>query len=59
MSLFGERGEDFNCIKNEHHSNSEKKPQSVGHTNEWNYLGVVVYSALHMRYFLPDLWKGL
>jgi hypothetical protein len=41
-------------------------PQSAGHTNERNYVGVVVYSALQKRYFLPDFpviaekvfWKG-
>jgi hypothetical protein len=64
--MFDERRGDCNCITKEHHSNSEKNPQSAGHTNEQNYPWVVVYSALQKRYILPDfpvivekvLWKG-
>jgi hypothetical protein len=52
--MFGERGGDFNCNTKEKHSNSLKNPQPAGHAHERNYLGVVVYSALQKRYFLPD-----
>jgi hypothetical protein len=32
----------------------KKNPQRAVYTNERNYLGAVVYSALQKRYFLPD-----
>jgi hypothetical protein len=52
--MFCERGRDFNFNTREYYSNSYKYPQCPGHTNERNYLGAVVYSALEKRYFLPD-----
>jgi hypothetical protein len=63
--MFGEREGDFNCNMKKHHSNY-KNLQCAGHTNEQNYFGVVVYSALQKRYFFPDFsviakkvyWKG-
>jgi hypothetical protein len=67
--MFGERGGDFNWNKKEHHLNPYKNPERAGHTNARNYLGgggVVLYSGLQERYFLPDfpviagkkLWKA-
>jgi hypothetical protein len=43
-------GGNLNYNTKEHHSN----PERTGHTNGRNYLGLVVYSALQKRYFLPD-----
>jgi hypothetical protein len=47
--MFSERGGDFNCNTKERHSNSQKNSQRAGLTNERNYLGVLVYSALQKR----------
>jgi hypothetical protein len=55
-------GGDFNCNIKERHWDSSKNPQRPDHTNERNYLGVVVYSALQKTYSFrisPSLQKSV
>jgi hypothetical protein len=52
-ACFVRGGGDFNCHTKDI-GNFQRIPIHAGHTNDRNYLGFVVYSALQKRYFLLD-----